>query len=813
MKISLVIAFILMGFTSLVSQSLILRETLITFQGNELTLGLVLASWILLTALGSKLFSKVSTKIKNPFLLYVLFQILLSLYIPISIIFIRILTNILGLAPGEGTGIFSVLGSTFLILAPLNILLGAMFPLACRLWSKLSLKSEESAGVVFILEALGFVIGGLIFTFIFISRLNSFQIVYILGMLNLATVIIILYFQPPDLFKRLLYIFAAFLILTAVLTGPSGWTNKIQYFSIKKQRQKCEVIKYRNTVYGNLALVKKLGQYTIFSNGIPIITAPHPDTENIESLVHFALLSLDDAKDILILGGGLGGVIGEVLKYPISRIDYLESDPGLIEMARLIPNELIHKELENKRVKIKNIDAIHFLNKTEDKYDVIILNLPLVPSLQANRFYSREFISLINKHLKDGGIFVCSTGGSLTYISNELRNLNGTVLNSLRNQFACVSVIPGETNIYLSSNNYFNMSTTSILKKLKEKNISTLILNPAYISYRLSKRNLDWFNDSMKNIRKIKENSNLSPRGLVYSLAWWSSLFSPGYKWFFNGLDKISFKVIAVILCLIGFLWFFIQNGAQRANAHGTFKYPASPKCFRLWLRRVIRLRVFQVLPVLVTSAVARNFSHLSMGLHPWSSAKADKIKRLKKFSLNFAIASTGFFGMGLNLIFIFAYQSFYGLIFSHIALLATAFMAGLAIGAYLMTSFLGKIKKEVRLFSRIEMTMAGFSLLLMPLFMFINSGQNYSLAWLIFVFSFVAGVFAGLEFPLANKIYFKKYSFSAAGNLYASDLMGACLGSLLVPIVLIPMVGILETFILLAILKLFSMAYVVSSS
>ncbi|MCX5657498.1 MAG: hypothetical protein NTZ48_04660, partial [Candidatus Omnitrophica bacterium] len=376
MKISLILVFILTGFTSLVSQSLILRETLITFQGNELTLGLVLANWIILTALGSKLFSKASIRAKNPVSLYALFQIVLSLYIPLSIIFIRILTNILGLASGEGTGIFSVFASMFLILAPLNILLGAMFPLACHLWSCYSKKSEESAGIIFMLEAVGFVTAGPVFTFLFISHLDSFQITFILGLLNLAAAIIILNLERGKVIKRLLITFAVCIFLSGILAISFGLTNKIQNHSLNKQWWDNEVLECRNTVYGNLTLVKRLQQYTIFSNGIPVISAPHSDSERIESLVHFAMLTATHSENVLILGGGLGGTIAEALKYPLINIDYVELDPALIEMAKLIPSEMVHKELTDSHVNIKNIDANRFLRKTKVKYDIIILNLP-----------------------------------------------------------------------------------------------------------------------------------------------------------------------------------------------------------------------------------------------------------------------------------------------------------------------------------------------------------------------------------------------------------------------------------------------------
>jgi len=62
-----IFALILMGFSSLIVQTLLIREFLIIFYGNELTIGIILGEWIILEALGSKFFTKPSLKIKKTF--------------------------------------------------------------------------------------------------------------------------------------------------------------------------------------------------------------------------------------------------------------------------------------------------------------------------------------------------------------------------------------------------------------------------------------------------------------------------------------------------------------------------------------------------------------------------------------------------------------------------------------------------------------------------------------------------------------------------------------------------------------------------
>src|SRR3989338_6956720 len=74
-------ALILMGFTSLVVQTLLIREFLISFYGNELTIGIILANWIVLEALGSILSSKLALRSNKPRLVYALLQTGIAVYL------------------------------------------------------------------------------------------------------------------------------------------------------------------------------------------------------------------------------------------------------------------------------------------------------------------------------------------------------------------------------------------------------------------------------------------------------------------------------------------------------------------------------------------------------------------------------------------------------------------------------------------------------------------------------------------------------------------------------------------------------------
>ncbi|MBU3958246.1 MAG: fused MFS/spermidine synthase, partial [Candidatus Omnitrophica bacterium] len=551
-------ALILMGFTSLVVQTLLIREFLISFYGNELTIGLILANWIILEALGSSLSNRRSLSSKKPYLVYALLQTGIALYLPLSIFFIRTIKNIWGLTLGEGIAILPIFLSSFIILAPLSFFDGAQFPFGCRMLSDTRVKPLESAGKVYILEAMGFILAGPLFTYLLIAKLNAFSIAFCLGALNLFCAILLLKDKLNNLLTKSLFIIINILFILAAITffGPAA---KLQKMSINKQWRNQEVLSYENSVYANLVVTKTNSQYTFYSDGIPIVTTPVPNITYIEELVHFTMLSHPNPKNILLLSGGAGGVIKEVLKYPVDKITYAELDPLLIKLLKDFPTALTQEELEDRRLDIQYIDCRRFLRLTKSRYDIIILNLPMPSTLQLNRFYTQEFFRNIKSVLTPNGIFSFSLPGSLSYINQPLRDLNGSILNTLEDIFY-INIIPGDSNLYLASKSAFKISPEIFLRRLQGNNIQSRLLTRPHLEYRLNPNWLEWFNDSLSGYKQTRKNLDLLPTATFYSISYWNTIFSSGLQGFFGALAKLNFKILLFVLLLFG-LGLFILMG------------------------------------------------------------------------------------------------------------------------------------------------------------------------------------------------------------------------------------------------------------
>lgn len=113
-----------------------------------------------------------------------------------------IILEALGAGAGEGLGIIPIFLSSLFLLLPLSFCDGAQFPLGCPMLSDLSQRKWESPGKVYILEAMGFIVAGPIFTYLFIAHLNSLEIAFIIGLLNLSSGLLLIKMERPQLLRK-----------------------------------------------------------------------------------------------------------------------------------------------------------------------------------------------------------------------------------------------------------------------------------------------------------------------------------------------------------------------------------------------------------------------------------------------------------------------------------------------------------------------------------------------------------------------------------------------------------------------------------
>ncbi|MGD8969607.1 MAG: spermine synthase, partial [Anaerolineae bacterium] len=352
MKRRICIAIMAMGFSGLVAEILLLRELLIVFSGNELSIGIITANWLILEALGCYLLGGKAEKSKNSLEAFAVISILFSFSLFIAVFLTRILKRVIGISIGESIGLLPMFYSSFLILLPVGVLHGALFTFSCRIYSMFSGQDASSAGRVYAYETVGTIIGGIVCTYLFIPYLNSFQVSSGLAVLNSVGCLVLLapYRRAGLLQKAVLAMLGALLFLSGYVV-LAGLGDRLHQVSIRAQWKNHNLVHYQNSRYCNICVIENQGQYIFFQDGIPTVMTPIPDSPSVEEFVHLPLLAHPEPRRLLILSGGAGGVIHEALRHPsIEAIEYAELDPLLLDLFRRFPTPLTESELNDARV-------------------------------------------------------------------------------------------------------------------------------------------------------------------------------------------------------------------------------------------------------------------------------------------------------------------------------------------------------------------------------------------------------------------------------------------------------------------------------
>jgi len=196
-----------------------------------------------------------------------------------------------------------------------------------------------------------------------------------------------------------------------------------------------------------------------------------------ESIVHPALLAHPNPKKIVVIGGGDGGTLRELLKYPIEQIYLIELDKAVVDASKEYLPEIGASSFKDPRVKIIYGDGRKWLEQSSELFDIIIIDLT-DPHGPSTLLFTKEFYEIVNKHLTSKGIMISDCDGyEFGGIFLNIIKTAGTIFSYVYPFQSYVSCYFSTIGFMICSNNNLDFMKNDLLV---EKKIQDTKLNLRY---------------------------------------------------------------------------------------------------------------------------------------------------------------------------------------------------------------------------------------------------------------------------------------------------------------------------------------------
>jgi spermidine synthase len=316
-------------------------------------------------------------------------------------------------------------------------------------------------------------------------------------------------------------------------------------------------------------------------------------------------------------------------------------------------------------------------------------------------------------------------------------------------------IVPGTKNYFVSSTSPQTVTADSgiLAERYLKKNIESDYFTPYHFTMLLPEDRVAFIRTSLENKTPVRINTDAHPIIYFYNLVLWAMV--AGERGEVTFLQRITGSVKWLLVA--GVIFFFIR-----------------------------------VVYVLFTR---------------------ERVSHHLKFNGLLAIATTGFAGMALEIVLLFAFQNIYGYVYHKVGLIIALFMLGLSVGGYLMNRLLaGRERNWISTLITFEVLICIYACCLpyaIAQFSLVESStmpRSINLEYIFMLMAVGAGFLTGLEFPLVSRIFINRDEIGkVAGWIDAFDHLGACFGALLTGTVLVPLLGFYHSCFFTGMLNLVS--------
>jgi spermidine synthase len=301
-------------------------------------------------------------------------------------------------------------GTDALFLYTITLLVGTLtgveLPILIRKANEIGVTLNKSTARVLFSDYAGGLIGGLLFVYYLRPELGMVKTAFFVALINVSVALWVLFYFRKELSHVKVHGLAGALLFVIIFGGLLFGEQAA--FSFEQKMYRDPIVLAKDSNYQRIIVTKEQGDVRLFLDG-QLQFSSSDEYRYHEMLVHPAMITSMSHENILVLGGGDGLAVRELLKYDtVTSITLVDLDPQIVELAKSHPEfiKLNQHSLTDHRVKIIHQDAFEFIENESDVYDVIIVDLPDPNNEGLNKLYTVEFYSLLRNHLMPGGSLI-----------------------------------------------------------------------------------------------------------------------------------------------------------------------------------------------------------------------------------------------------------------------------------------------------------------------------------------------------------------------------------------------------------------------
>jgi spermidine synthase len=303
----------------------------------------------------------------------------------------------------------------------IGVLVGLEIPLVMRILQRQARQGQAQVGGLRLLvsdvltfDYLGALAVSLAFPLLLVPHLGLVRTGVLFGLLNTGVAIWALWLFKGQIRAWRSHALACAGVTAALLLAMVGadplttWSEDRFYGD--------SVVLRQSTPYQRIVLSQAHdGGVRLYLNG-NLQFASRDEYRYHEALVHPAMAAQGAPRQVLVLGGGDGMAVREILKYPgVQQVTLVELDPAMTGLFSQDPRlvKLNRASLRDPRVKVVNADAFTWLGTHDAVFDVIVMDFPDPSNHAIGKLYSTTFYALMAQHLSASGYAVVQTTSPL----------------------------------------------------------------------------------------------------------------------------------------------------------------------------------------------------------------------------------------------------------------------------------------------------------------------------------------------------------------------------------------------------------------